>query len=142
MDGILLKEIGIKALLIIGGGLILVWTFNAVKLVIEARGINPLIKKFFDQIASGSIDGAYRLTSKDYKQHVKRQEFIKFLGSLQLNKYRNLKSGRPRIEDNKIILRLNLKSEDKKLDLPLDFTFKKIDKDWRINRIEKSDSNK
>ena len=138
MDAALIKAIGFKALLYGSGALLILWTFNAVKLVIGARGINPLVKKFFDQIASGRIDGAYRLTTKTYKQHVNRQDFLKFLGGLQLSKYRNLKSGRPRIEDNQIMLTLNLKSEDKTAELPLEFTFIKIDKEWRINRIAKA----
>ena len=138
MDGALVKAIGIKILLYGGSALLLFWTFNAVKLVIGARGINPLVKKFFDQIASGRIDAAYRLTTKTYKQHVNRQDFLKFLGGLQLNKYRNLKSGRPRIEGDQIMLKLNLKSEDKKSELPLEFTFLKIEKEWRINRIAKA----
>ena len=135
MDGALVKEIGTKGLLIGAGALVLFWTINAIKLVISARGINPLIKQFFNQIASGRIDGAYLLTTKAYKQHVNRQDFIKFLGSLQLNRYRNLKSGRPRLEENQIVLTLNLRSEDKKSELPLDFTFIKVDKNWRIDRI-------
>ena len=137
MDGALIKAIGIKALLAGLGVLLLVWTFNAIKLIISARGINPLVKQFFNQIASGRIDAAYLLTSKAYRQHVNRQDFLKFLGSLNLNLYRNLKSGRPRIEDKQIILTLNLKSEDKKSQLPLDFTFVKIDDSWKIDRIMK-----
>tara|TARA_Y100001968_G_C19051840_1_gene569510 strand:+ start:86 stop:508 length:423 start_codon:yes stop_codon:yes gene_type:complete len=137
MDGALVNEIGTKSLLAGVGALVLFWTVNAVKLVIGARGINPLVKQFFDQIASGRVDGAYLLTTKAYRQHVNRQDFIKFLASLQLNRYRNLKSGRPRIEDNQIVLTLKLKSEDKKSELPLDFTFIKIDKNWRIDRIAK-----
>ena len=135
MDGALVQEIGTKGLLLGAGALVLFWTINAIKLVISARGINPLIKQFFNQIASGRIDGAYLLTTKAYKQHVNRQDFIKFLGSLQLNRYRNLKSGRPRLEENQIVLTLNLRSEDKKSELPLDFTFIKVDKSWRIDRI-------
>ncbi len=138
MDGALVKEIGTKALLVGVGSLLLFWTFNAIKLVISARGINPLIKQFFNQIAAGRIDGAYRLTTKGYRQHVNRQDFIKFLGGLQLNRYRNLKSGRPRIEDKQIMLRLNLKSEDKKQEMPLDFTFTKVEDNWRIERINKA----
>tara|TARA_Y100001970_G_scaffold47014_1_gene59360 strand:+ start:18453 stop:18875 length:423 start_codon:yes stop_codon:yes gene_type:complete len=137
MDATLVKDIGIKALLAGGVVLISFWTFNAVKLVLEARGINPLVRKFFDQIASGRIDAAYGLTSKTYKTHVKRQDFFKFLASLNLNKYRNLKSGRPRVQENQIIITLSLKSEDKKEELPLDFTFSKINKDWKIDRISK-----
>ena len=140
MDGALVREIGTKALLAGAGALLLFWTINAVKLVISARGINPLVKQFFNQIASGSIDGAYRLTTKAYRQHVTRQDFLKFLGSLELNRYRNLKSGRPRIEDKQIILTLKLKSEDKQSELPLDFTFKKIEESWRIDRIAKANS--
>ena len=122
------------------GGAVLIsfWTFNAVKLVIRARGINPLVRKFFDQIAAGRIDAAYGLTSKTYKTHVKRQDFLKFLASLNLNKYRNLKSGTPRIEEDQIIITLNLKTEDKKEELPLDFTFSQIDNDWKIDRISKA----
>ena len=138
MDGVLVKAIGIKILLYGGSALLLFWTFNAIKIVIGARGINPLVKQFFDQIASGRIDAAYRLTTKTYKQHVNRQDFLKFLGGLQLNKYRNLKSGRPRIEGDQIMLTLNLKSEDKTAELPLEFTFTKIEKEWRINRIAKA----
>ena len=138
MDAILVKDIGVKALLAGGAVLISFWTFNAVKLVIKARGINPLVKKFFDQIAAGRIDAAYGLTSKTYKTHVKRQDFLKFLASLNLNKYRNLKSGTPRIQDDQIIITLNLKSEDKKEELPLDFTFSQIDNDWKIDRIAKA----
>ena len=96
-----------------------------------------LVKKFFNQIAEGRIDAAYLLTSKNYRQHVTRQDFLKFLAGLQLNRYRNLKSGRPRIEDQQIILTLKLKSEDKQNELPLDFTFKKIEDNWRIDRIVK-----
>ncbi len=138
MDATLIKDLGVKALLAGGVALISFWTFNAVKLVIEARGINPLVKKFFDQIAAGRIDAAYGLTSKTYKTHVKRQDFLKFLAGLNLNKYRNLKSGRPRVEEDQIIITLSLKSEDKKEELPLDFTFAKIDKDWKIDRIAKA----
>ena len=138
MDGALVKAIGIKVLLVGVSALLLFWTFNAIKLVISARGINPLIKQFFNQIAAGRIDGAYRLTTKGYKQHVNRQDFIKFLGGLQLNRYRNLKSGRPRIEDKEIMLTLKLKSEDKKDEMPLDFTFIKIEENWRIDRIAKT----
>tara|TARA_Y100001968_G_scaffold74180_1_gene65608 strand:- start:736 stop:1158 length:423 start_codon:yes stop_codon:yes gene_type:complete len=137
MDGALVNEIGTKSLLAGAGALALFWIVNAIKLVVGARGINPLVKQFFNQIASGRVDGAYLLTTKAYRQHVNRQDFIKFLASLQLNRYRNLKSGRPRIEDNQIVLRLNLKSEDKKSELPLDFNFIKIDKNWRIDRIAK-----
>ena len=103
MDGELIKALGTKALLLGLGVLLLFWTFNAIKLIISARGINPLVKQFFNQIASGRIDAAYLLTSKGYRQHVNRQDFLKFLGSLNLNRYRNLKSGRPRIEDKQII---------------------------------------
>ena len=138
MDGALIKAIGIKVVLIGASALLIFWTFNAIKLVISARGINPLIKQFFNQIAAGRIDGAYRLTTKGYKQHVNRQDFIKFLGGLQLNRYRNLKSGRPRIEDKEIMLTLKLKSEDKKDEMPLDFTFIKIDESWKIDRIAKT----
>ncbi len=137
MDATLVKDIGIKALLVGGAVLVSFWTFNAVKLVISARGINPLVRKFFDQIAAGRIDAAYGLTTKTYKTHVKRQDFLKFLASLNLNKYRNLKSGRPRVEEDQIIITLNLKSEDKKDELPLDFTFAKTDNDWKIDRIAK-----
>ena len=138
MDGALVKDIGTKALLAGAGTLLLFWTINAVRLVISARGINPLVKKFFNQIASGRVDAAYLLTTKTYKQHVNRQDFLKFLAGLQLNKYRNLKSGRPRIEEGQIILTLKLKSEDKKSELPLDFTFTKIEDTWKIERIEKT----
>ena len=62
---------------------------------------------------------------------------MKFLAGLNLNKYRNLKSGRPRVQEDQIIITLSLKSEDKKQELPLDFTFSKIDKDWKIDRIAK-----
>ena len=119
MDATLVKDIGIKALLVGGAVLVSFWTFNAVKLVISARGINPLVRKFFDQIAAGRIDAAYGLTTKTYKTHVKRQDFLKFLASLNLNKYRNLKS------------------EDKQDELPLDFTFAKTNNDWKIDRIAK-----
>ena len=54
MDATLVKDIGIKALLVGGAVLVSFWTFNAVKLVISARGINPLVRKFFDQIAAVS----------------------------------------------------------------------------------------
>ncbi len=138
MDGALVQQIGIKALLAGAGVLLIFWTVNAVKLVISARGINPLVKKFFNQIAAGRIDAAYLLTSKTYKQHVNRQDFLKFLAGLELNRYRNLKSGRPRIQDEQIILTLKLKSEDKKSELPLDFTFIKIEKAWQIDRIARA----
>ena len=137
MDGALIRDIGTKALLVGGATLVVFWTVNAVRLVIGARGINPLVKQFFNQIAAGRIDAAYLLTTKSYRQHVNRQDFLKFLGSLQLNRYRNLKSGRPRIEDKQIILTLKLKAEDKKTELPLDFTFTKIENNWRIDRIVK-----
>ncbi len=138
MDGALVNEIGTKALLAGVGVLLLYWTVSAIKLVISGRGINPLVKQFFNQIASGRVDAAYLLTSKSYRQHVSRQDFLKFLGSLQLNRYRNLKSGRPRIKDKLIILTLKLKSEDKKTELPLDFTFIKVEDSWRIDRIAKA----
>ena len=122
----LVREIGSKALL--AGGLTLLgyWIYNAVKLVLDARGINPLIKQFFTQVAAGRIDGAYLLTTKAYRQHVSRQQFIRFLAGLKLNKFRNLKSGRPRVQEGNLILTVKLKSEGDE-ELPLDFTFTKVD---------------
>ena len=130
----LVREIGSKALL--AGGLTLLgyWIYNAVKLVLDARGINPLIKQFFTQVAAGRIDAAYLLTTKAYRQHVSRQQFIRFLAGLKLNKYRNLKSGRPRVQEGNLILTVKLKSEGDE-ELPLDFTFTKVDDNWRIARI-------
>ena len=130
----LVREIGSKALL--AGGLTLLgyWIYNAVKLVLDARGINPLIKQFFTQVAAGRIDAAYLLTTKAYRQHVSRQQFIRFLAGLKLTKFRNLKSGRPRVQEGNLILTVKLKSEGDE-ELPLDFTFTKVDDNWRIARI-------
>ena len=132
----LVREIGSKALL--AGGLTLLgyWIYNAVKLVLDARGINPLIKQFFTQVAAGRIDGAYLLTTKAYRQHVSRQQFIRFLADLKLNKFRNLKSGRPRVQEGNLILTVKLKSEGDE-ELPLDFTFTKVEDNWRIARINR-----
>ena len=136
MDGELVRTIGTKALLAGAGALLLFWTISAVKLVLNARRINPLLKQFFNQGAAGQIDGAYLLTTKNYRSHVNRQQFIRFLAGLQLNKYRNLKSGRPRLQEDQIILTVKLKSEGKE-ELPLDFTFIKVDDTWRVDRIQK-----
>ena len=136
MDSALVTSIGTKALLAGGGALLLYWTITAVKLVLSARGINPLIKQFFTQVASGQVDGAYLLTTKNYRSHVNRQQFIRFLAGLQLNKYRNLKSGRPRMEDKLIMLTVKLKSDGTE-ELPLDFTFVKVEEQWRVERITK-----
>jgi hypothetical protein len=136
MDWGLTRDIGTKALMAGAGALLLYWTISALKLVLSARGINPLIKQFFTQVASGQIDGAYLLTTKNYRSHVNRQQFIRFLAGLQLNKYRNLKSGRPRMEDKLIILTVKLKSDGTE-ELPLDFTFVKVDEQWRVERITK-----
>jgi hypothetical protein len=130
----LVREIGSKALLAGGGALLLYWTFTAVKLVLSARGINPLIKQFFTQVAAGRIDAAYLLTTKNYRQHVNRQQFIRYLAGLKLNRFRNLKSGRPRLQEGNIILTVKLIAEDKE-EMPLDFTFIKMDDSWKIERI-------
>ncbi len=134
MDLVLAREIGTKSLLAGAGALLLYWTYTAVKLVISARGINPLIKQFFTQVASGRIDAAYLLTTKNYRSHVNRQQFIRFLAGLQLNKYSNLKSGRPRLQEGQMILTVKLKADSKE-ELPLDFTFVKVEDDWRVDRI-------
>ena len=136
MDWGMARDIGSKALLAIAGGLLLYWTISAVKLVVSARGINPLIKQFFTQVASGQLDGAYLLTTKNYRSHVNRQQFIRFLAGLQLNRFRNLKSGRPRLQEGQVILTVKLKSEAKE-ELPLDFTFVKVNEHWRVDRIQK-----
>ena len=130
----LVREIGSKALLAGGGALLLYWTFTAVKLVLSARGINPLIKQFFTQVAAGRIDAAYLLTTKNYRQHVSRQQFIRYLAGLKLNRFRNLKSGRPRLQEGNIILTVKLIAEDKE-EMPLDFTFIKSDDSWKTERI-------
>jgi hypothetical protein len=136
MDWQLVQGIGTKALLAGAGALLLYWTITAVKLVLSARGINPLLKQFFTQIASGQVDGAYLLTTKNYRSHVNRKQFIQFLAGLKLNRYRNLKSGRPRLEDGQLILTVKLLTESKE-ELPLDFTFVKLEEQWRIDRIRK-----
>jgi hypothetical protein len=136
MDWGLARDIGSKALLAGAGALLLFWTISAVKLVISARGINPLIKQFFTQVAAGQIDGAYLLTTKNYRSHVNRKQFIQFLAGLKLNRFRNLKSGRPRLQDDQIILTVKLRSDDKE-ELPLDFTFVKVEDDWRVDRIRR-----
>ena len=130
----LVRDIGSKALLAGGVTLLGYWIYNAVKLVLDARGINPLIKQFFTQVAAGRIDAAYLLTTKAYRQHVSRQQFIRFLADLKLNKFRNLKSGRPRVQEGNLILTVKLKSEGDE-ELPLDFTFTKVEDNWRIARI-------
>ena len=135
----LVREIGSKALLAGGGALLLYWTFTAVKLVLSARGINPLIKQFFTQVAAGRIDAAYLLTTKNYRQHVNRQQFIRYLAGLKLNRFRNLKSGRPRLQEGNIILTVKLIAEDKE-EMPLDFTFIKTDDSWKIERIVAANS--
>ena len=132
----LVREIGSKALLAGGVTLLGYWIYNAVRLVLDARGINPLIKQFFTQVAAGRIDAAYLLTTKTYRQHVNRQQFIRFLAGLKLNKFRNLKSGRPRVEEGDLILTVKLKAENDD-ELPLDFTFTKVDEEWRIARINR-----
>ncbi|MFL0770152.1 MAG: hypothetical protein AB8E74_07940 [Prochlorococcus sp.] len=134
MDLGLAREIGTKALMAGAGALLLYWTFTAVKLILNARGISPLIKQFFTQVAAGRIDAAYLLTTKTYRQHVNRQQFIRFLAGLKLNRYNNLKSGRPRLQEGLLILTVKLKAEDKS-ELPLDFTFSKVEDSWRIDRI-------
>ncbi len=136
MDWALTREIGSKALLAGAGALLLYWTITAVKLVLSARGINPLIKQFFTQVASGQVDGAYLLTTKNYRTHVNRKQFIQYLAGLKLNKYRNLKSGRPRLQEGQLILTVKLLTEAKE-ELPLDFTFVKLDEQWRIDRIRR-----
>ena len=136
MDWGLTRDIGTKALMAGAGALLLYWTISALKLVLSARGINPLIKQFFTQVASGQVDGAYLLTTKNYRSHVNRQQLIRFLAGLQLNKYRNLKSGRPRMEDKLIMLTVKLKSDGTE-ELPLDFTFVKVEEQWRVERITK-----
>jgi hypothetical protein len=133
----LVRDIGIKALLAGGGSLLLFWIYTAVKLVLSARGINPLIKQFFTQVAAGRIDAAYLLTTKAYRQHESRQQFIRFLADLKLNKFRNLKSGRPRIQEGDVILTVKLKAETGNDEMPLDFTFTKVDENWRIARINR-----
>ena len=130
----LVREIGSKALLAGGGALLLYWTFTAVKLVLSARGINPLIKQFFTQVAAGRIDAAYLPTTENYRQHVNRKQFIRYLAGLKLNRFRNLKSGRPRLQEGNIILTVKLIAEDKE-EMPLDFTFIKSDDSWKIERI-------
>ena len=130
----LVREVGSKALLAGGVTLLGYWIYNAVRLVLDARGINPLIKQFFTQVAAGRIDAAYLLTTKTYRQHVNRQQFIRFLAGLKLNKFRNLKSGRPRVQEGDLILTVKLKAENDE-ELPLDFTFTKVDEEWRIARI-------
>ena len=128
------RDIGTKALLAGAGALLLYWTITAVRLVFSARGINPLVKQFFTQVAAGRIDAAYLLTTKTYRQHVNRQQFIQFLAGLKLNRYRNLKSGRPRLQEGQVILTIKLKSDGKD-ELKMDFTFSKIDDAWRVDRI-------
>ena len=136
MDWGITREIGTKALAAGAGSLLLYWTVNAVKLVLNARGINPVIKQFFTQVASGRIDAAYLITTKNYRSHVNRKQFLQFLAGLKLNKYNNLKSGRPRIQEDQIILTVTPKAENNE-ELPLDFTFVKVEDDWRIDRIQK-----
>ena len=132
----LVREVGSKALLAGGVTLLGYWIYNAVRLVLDARGINPLIKQFYTQVAAGRIDAAYLLTTKTYRQHVNRQQFIRFLAGLKLNKFRNLKSGRPRVQEGDLILTVKLKAENDE-ELPLDFTFTKVDEEWRIARINR-----
>ena len=132
----LVRDIGSKALLAGGVTLLGYWIYNAVKLVLDARGINPLIKQFFTHVAAGRIDAAYLLTTKTYRQHVSRQQFIRFLADLKLNKFRNLKSGRPRMQEGNLTLTVKLKSEGDE-ELPLDFTFTKLEDNWRIARINR-----
>ena len=134
MDLGLVREIGSKALLAGGGALLLYWTVTAVKLVLSARSINPLIKQFFTQVAAGRVDAAYLLTTKNYRQHVNRQQFIRYLAGLKLNRFSNLKSGRPRLQEGSMILTVKLIAENKE-EMPLDFTFTKVEDNWKIERI-------
>ena len=136
LDWSLIRDLSGKLLLAGAGALLLYWTVSAVKLVLSARGINPLIKQFFTQVASGRVDAAYLLTTRTYRQHVNRQQFIRFLAGLQLNRYRNLKSGRPRLQDGAVILTVKLKADGGD-ELPLDFTFVKVEDSWRVERISR-----
>jgi len=108
--------------------------YNAVQLVLYAPRINPLTHQVSAQVAAGRIDAAILRTTKAYSQHVSRQQFIRFLAGLKLNKFRNHKSGRPRVQEGNLSLTVKLKSEGDE-ELPLDFTFTKVDDNWRIARI-------
>jgi hypothetical protein len=91
--------------------------------------------------ADGSGSGAaYLLTTKTYRQHVNRQQFIRYLAGLKLNRFRNLKSGRPRLQEGNMILTVKLIAEDKE-EMPLDFTFTKVDDNWKIDRIATVNAN-
>ena len=85
-------------------------------------------------MAAGRVDAAYLLTTKSYRQHVNRQQFIRFLAGLKLNRYRNLKSGRPRLQEGNMILTVKLIAESNE-EMPLDFTFTKVEDSWKIERI-------
>ena len=61
---------------------------------------------------------------------------MRFLAGLKLNRYRNLKSGRPRMQESDVILTVKLKADNND-ELPLDFTFTKVEDNWRIARINK-----
>ena len=74
---------------------------------IEGNNINLVAELF-------SVDGKKRYFIKD----TKKVELAKELG-------------------REIGEALKLKSEDKQSELPLDFTFAKVDKDWKIDRIAK-----
>ena len=86
------------------------------------------------------LDGLFEEDKQLSSTATSRRDFLKFLGGLQLSRYRNLKSGSRRLQDDQIILTLKLKSEDKKEELPLDFTFIKKDTAWKIDRITKVNS--
>ena len=64
MDMTLLREYGLKGLLAVLAALLTYWLISAIRLIVSARGINPLIKQFFTQVARGRIDAAYLLTTR------------------------------------------------------------------------------
>ena len=60
--------------------------------------------------------------------------------AIRTHRFRNLKSGRPRLQEGNMILTVKLIAEDKE-EMPLDFTFTKVDDNWKIDRIATVNAN-
>jgi len=129
MDWGLLETIGTK-LLWVGQRPASSTDVQAVKAGAQRPRINPLLKQFFTQVASGQIDGAYLLTTKNYRSHVKpARQFIRLPGRAATQQVpQTFKSGRPRLQGQSIILHGQAEVRKPKKKLALDFHLVEVEK--------------
>jgi hypothetical protein len=119
---------------VVFGSLVLFWTISAARLVLGSNGLPQTLGKFVSAAGSGRVDEAYAMTTEEYRQRVKKTQFLQVINRMKLRQYKASKPGRPQISGKRFTLPVTMETRSGE-QVALSFVFVQIGKEWRLDDL-------